>query len=201
MSDKGSDAIEPAKTPLTPDERRLLGIGHPDYEFPKEVHNLLVAANTTNITLSGMADSKASILLGASFVVFSLSIGNIAEGKADFPLLVLTSFSFIATIFGVLTVRPNRMRKAKVPVSGNKVNILFFGSYIDCPREEYVDEVMRVLSSEEETYRRLARDLWDHGHILRDDKYRWLYWSFTFFLYGMIATAVSLVVELVFLRH
>ena len=38
-----------------------------------------------------MADTKASILLGASFVVFSLSIGSIAEGKASFPLLVLTT--------------------------------------------------------------------------------------------------------------
>jgi hypothetical protein len=201
MSDKASNPIEPSKAPRSADQPLPLGVGDPDYEFPKEVHNLLMAANSTNMTLSEMADSKASILLGASFVVFSLSIGNISQGKADFPLLVLTSFSFIATVFGVLTVRPNRMRKAKAPVAGKKVNILFFGSYIDCPREEYVDEVMRVLSSEEETYRRLARDLWDHGHILRDNKYRWLYWSFTFFLYGMIATAVSLIVELVFLRH
>ncbi|QIK95304.1 hypothetical protein G7076_01320 [Sphingomonas sp. HDW15A] len=197
---EGKSAIEPSKVPLTPDERRLLGIGHPDYEFPKEVHNLLMAANQTNMTLSEMADSKASILLGASFVVFSLSIGSIAEGKINFPMLVLTLFSFIATIFGVLTVRPNRMVKARVPIPGKKVNILFFGSYIDCPREEYVDEVMRVLSSEEETYRRLARDLWDHGHVLRDNKYRWLYWSFTFFLYGMVVTAVALIVQLVFLN-
>lgn len=191
--------IEPSRVPLSPDERRLLGVGHPDYEFPKEVHNLLMAANTTNMTLSEMADSKASILLGASFVVFSLSIGSLAEGKINVPMLVLTLFSFIATIFGVLTVRPNRMRKSKIPLTGPKVNILYFGSYIDCPREEYVDEVMRVLSSEEETYRRLARDLWDHGHVLRDNKYRWLYWSFTFFLYGMVVTAIALVVQLLFL--
>ena len=60
--------------------------------------------------------------------------------------------------------------------------------------------MIKVLSSEEETYRRLARDLWDHGHLLRDDKFSWLYWSFTFFLYGMIVTAVALVIQLVFLR-
>jgi hypothetical protein len=197
---EGKPEIEASKVPLSPDERRLLGVGHPDYEFPKEVHNLLMAANQTNMTLSEMADSKASILLGASFVVFSLSIGSLAEGKINVPMLVLTLFSFIATIFGVLTVRPNRMFKSKVPLTGPKVNILYFGSYIDCPREEYVDEVMRVLSSEEETYRRLARDLWDHGHVLRDNKYRWLYWSFTFFLYGMVVTAVALIVQLIFLN-
>ncbi len=192
-----TDKAASAPRPLTPDERRLLGVGHPDYEFPKEVHNLLIAANTTNMQVSEMADSKASILLGASFVVFSLSISDIADGKASTPILVLTLFSFIATIFGVLTVRPNRMRKAPKPIPADKVNILFFGSYIDCPREEYVDEVMRVLSSEEETYRRLARDLWDHGHILRDTKYKWLYWSYSFFFWGMIITASAVVGQLI----
>src|SRR5688572_16445219 len=84
-----------------------------DPVFPKEVHNLLVAANATNITLSGMADTKASILMGASFVVFSMSISDISEGKASLPLLVLTTFAFIATVFGVLTVRPTRLPVAK----------------------------------------------------------------------------------------
>ncbi len=169
--------------------------GDAGYEFPKEVHNLLVLANTTNITLSGMADTKASILMGASFVVFSMSISDLADGKVSAPLLVLTMFSFCATILGVLTVRPNRMRKADLPA--DKVNILFFGSYINTPREEYVDEVIKVLSSEEETYRRLARDLWDHGHVLRDDKFSWLYWSFTLFLLGMLVTAGAVIASLV----
>jgi hypothetical protein len=185
-----------AKTPISVEERRTLGVGHPDYEFPKEVHNLLVLANSTNITLSGMADTKASILMGASFVVFSISIGDIAEGSASLPVLVLTLFSFIATVFGVLTVRPNKMAKSKQNIPADKVNILFFGSYVNTPREDYVDEVIKVLSSEEETYRRLARDLWDHGYVLRDDKFRWLYLSFTVFLWGMVGTAAVVVATL-----
>ena len=168
--------------------------GDPDYVFPKEVHNLLIAANTTNITLSGMADTKASILMGASFVVFSMSIGDIADGKASLPLLVLTLFSFVATVFGVLTVRPNRMKAKPIPIE--KANILFFGSYTNVPRDDYVDAVIAVLTSEEETYRRLAADLYDHGKLLRDDKYRWLYYSFTAFLVGMVVTAAAVVIEL-----
>jgi hypothetical protein len=175
---------------------RKLNPGDPDYEFPKEVHNLLVLANTTNITLSGMADTKASILMGASFVVFSMSIGDLAAGKATLPLLVLTLFSFVATVFGVLTVRPNKMPDKPIPIE--KANILFFGSYTNAPRDDYVEEVIKVLSSEEETYRRLARDLYDHGLVLRDDKFRWLYWSFSVFLFGMLITAAAVTIELVF---
>ena len=185
MTDEAERAQD--KAPLKP--------GDPDYVFPKEVHNLLVLANTTNITLSGMADTKASILMGASFVVFSMSIGDLAAGKATFPLLVLTLFSFIATVFGVLTVRPNKMPDKPIPIE--KANILFFGSYTNAPRDDYVDEVIKVLSSEEETYRRLAKDLYDHGLILRNDKFRWLYWSFTAFLIGMLVTAAAVTIELV----
>lgn len=188
---------ETKREPLSSDERRMLGPGHPDYEFPKEVHNLLVAAYEGNLAMSEMADNKASILMGASFVVFSLSISDIAEGKASLPLLVLTIFSFVATVFGVLTIRPNRMRASKTPIPRDKINILFFGSYANARREDYVDEMLKVLSSEEETYRRLTRDLYDHGKVLRDDKFSWLYWSFTLFLLGMVLTAGAVVWELV----
>ena len=175
---------------------KKLGPGDPDYVFPKEVHNLLVAANATNITLSGMADTKASILMGASFVVFSMSIGDIADGKVSLPLLVLTLFSFVATVLGVLTVRPNRMKVSKTPIPREKINILFFGSYTNARREDYVDEMIEVLSSEEETYRRMTQDLYDHGKLLRDDKFSWLYWSFTLFLVGMVVTAIAVIYQL-----
>lgn len=167
-----------------------------DPVYPKEVHNLLVAAYEGNLAMSEMADNKASILMGASFVVFSLSIGDIAEGKANLALLILTIFSFVATVFGVLTIRPNRMRPSKVPIPPEKINVLFFGSYANAKREDYISEMLRVLSSEEETYRRLTSDLYDHGKVLRDDKFSWLYWSFTFFLVGMLATAIAVVLDL-----
>lgn len=183
-----------ATNPLTPDERRMLGIGHPDYEFPKEVHNLLIAAYEGNWALSEMADNKASILMGASFVVFSLSIADVAQGKASFPLLVLTLFSFAATVLGVLTVRPNRLPRFKL--DPNNVNIMFFGSYSNISREEYIEQVIKILSSEEETYRRLAKDIYDHGCILRADKYRWLYWSYTLFLVGLVITFGALLLNL-----
>ena len=188
----------PTATPLTPDERRTLGLGNPDYEFPKEVHNLLIAAYDGNWALSEMADNKASILMGASFVVFSMSISDIADGKASLPLLVLTLFSFIATVFGVLTIRPNKMVVTKTPIPPEKINILFFGSYTNANREDYINEMMKVLSSEEETYRRLTADLYDHGKVLRDDKFSWLYWSFTLFLLGMVLTACAVVYQLLF---
>ena len=73
---------------------------------------------------------------------------------------------------------------------------MFFGSYANISREEYINQVVKVLSSEEETYRRLAKDIYDHGCSLRADKYRWLYWSYTLFLVGLVVTFGSLLLKL-----
>ena len=169
--------------------------GDPNYVFPKEVHNLLVAADSGHFALSAMADNKSSILMGASFVVFSLSIGDIAEGKASLPLLLLTAFSFLATLLGILTVRPGPMKNWKV--TPDKANLLYFGSFANISRDEYVEQMIKVLSSEEETYRHLARSVYDHGCILKREKYRWLYWSYTFFLTGLVLTGLAVIFELV----
>jgi hypothetical protein len=168
--------------------------GDPGYVFPKEVHNLLVAADSGHMALSEMADNKSSILMGASFVVFSLSISDIADGKASLPLILLTAFSFMATLLGIMTVRPGRMRRWSV--TPETANLLYFGSFANISRDEYVERMIKVLASEEETYRHLAGSIYDHGCILRREKYRWLYWSYTFFLTGLIATGLAVVWEL-----
>ncbi|MCW3796747.1 DUF5706 domain-containing protein [Sphingomonas sp. BN140010] len=172
--------------------------GDPGYVFPKEVHNLLVAADVGHMALSEMADNKSSMLMGASFVVFSLSIGTISEGKASLPLLLLTLFSFMATLLGILTVRPGRARKWKV--TPETANLLYFGSFTNISRADYVEQMIKVLSSEEATYRHLAGSIYDHGCVLKREKYRWLYWSYTFFLTGLVVTGLAVVWELALRR-
>jgi len=162
--------------------------------FEPEYINVLVSAHAGNLELSNMADSKASILLGASFVVFGLSISDIAAGQASVPLVVLTLFSFIATVLGVLTVRPARIRDWKV--DPGKSNIMFFGSFTNVTREQFVEQCVDTLASPEESIRAMARDIYDHGQLLKKDKFRWLYWSYTAFLWGMWITALVVVADL-----
>jgi hypothetical protein len=196
MSEQEQAAYPPASTeaPAAPVSSRP-PIDHPDYEFPKEVHNLLVTAQQGHVALSAMADSKASILMGATFVVFTLTIGEIMEHKATASLLLLAGFSFAATIFSVLAVRPNPMKPPAEYRPG--LNLLFFGSFAGLPEEEYIDRIIGVLRSEETTYRTMARDLFQNGKFLHLNKYRYLTMAYTVFLIGLIATLIAFVVELV----
>ena len=170
----------------------------PEFVFEPEYINVLISAHAGNLELSNMADSKASILLGASFVVFGLSISDIAAGKASVPLVVLTLFSFIATVLGVLTVRPARLRDWKV--QPGKANIMFFGSYTNVTKDEFVEQCVRTLADPEASMRAMAADIYDHGKLLKSDKFSWLYWSYTAFLWGMWITAVVVVGDLLFVR-
>ena len=170
----------------------------PSFVFEPEYINVLISAHAGNLELSNMADSKASILLGASFVVFGLSISDIAAGKASVPLVVLTLFSFIATVLGVLTVRPARLRDWKV--QPGKANIMFFGSYTNVTKEEYVEQCVRILADPEASMRAMAADIYDHGKLLKSDKFSWLYWSYSAFLWGMWITAAVVVADLLIFR-
>lgn len=168
----------------------------PDFVWEPEYINVIISAHAGNMELSNMADSKASILLGASFVVFGLSISDIAAGKASVPMIVLTLFSFVATVLGVLTVRPARLRDWKV--TPGKANIMFFGSYSNVTKEQYVEQCVRTVADPEASVRAMAADIYDHGKLLKSDKFSWLYWSYTFFFYGMVVTAMVVIGQLIF---
>jgi hypothetical protein len=174
-------------------------VGHPDYEFPKEVHNLLVTAQTSHVALSAMADSKASILMGATFVVFSLAIGQITSDKPTLSLLLLAGFAFLATVFSVFAIRPQLMTPPKVV--GPDTNLLFFGQFSGLKEDEFIDNIIDVLRSEEKTYRTMARDLYQNGRVLQVKKYRYLSYAYTTFLVGLTLTGISFIFELILAKN
>ena len=172
--------------------------GHPDYEFPKEVHNLLVTAQTGHVALSSMADSKASILMSATFVVFSLAVGQITTNTPTVSMSLLAIFALISTILSVLAIRPRLLTPPKTV--GPKTNLLFFGSFSGLDEEDYINHVVGILRSEEDTYRAMARDLYQNGRVLQFRKYRFLSHAYTTFLIGLGVTTAAVVVETIVAR-
>jgi hypothetical protein len=162
-----------------------------NYEFPKEVHNMLVAAQASHVQYSAMADSKASILMGASFVVFSLTLGQMQSNDISLPMLVLGSFSFLATVLSVLAVLPEIGGKSKLGAP----NLLFFGVFSHMKENDFVDLLVDQMRSEEKVYRMMARDLHQNGSILQRHKYRYLRYAYRTFLIGIVATALAFVVQ------
>lgn len=157
--------------------------------FPANMVNVVRTAQQIHAQLSQMADQKANMLLAATFVVFTISIGQVPRMAEPLPLLLLGGGAFFSAIFAVLAVLPAAHFK-----TGGDINLLFFGSFSQIGEAEYLDRVIHELEDEEAAFRMMARDLYQNGIVLERKKYRLLGYAYRIFLAGLVASAVAFVV-------
>ena len=79
---------------------------------PNAIHTLRTMQLST-LALSQMADQKASMLMGASFVVFSLAVGRTLAGEVAWPLAILALFAFLSALCAAIAVMPTIGRIAR----------------------------------------------------------------------------------------
>jgi hypothetical protein len=158
--------------------------------FPANAIHLIRTAQQIHVQLSGMADQKASILMGASFVIFTLAIREAETARPPLPLLILGASAFLAAVCAALAVVPAvRVR------GGGKVNLLFFGSFAQLDEEDFLDRITDVMRSDEAACRAMALDLYQNGCVLARKKYRLLGWAYRIFLLGMTAALAAFIVQ------
>lgn len=159
--------------------------------YPPNAVHLMRTTQLAQLQLSAMADTKASMLMGAAFVIFTITIGQARNGGAPIPLLILGGAAFFSAIFAVLAVLPmTKKRKA----SGGERNILFFGVFSQMGEEEFIDEITARLHSDDSVYRTMARDIHQAGSVLQNKKYRMLAYAYRIFLAGLVASCVSYII-------
>ncbi|MBB5685404.1 Pycsar system effector family protein [Sphingobium boeckii] len=156
---------------------------------PHAIH-LVRTAQQINVSLSQMADQKASILMGATFVVFSISVGQARSGGFSLPLSVLALFSFLSAMLAVFAVLPSI--KGKAP--GNP-NLLFFGVFTQMAEEEFAESVLERLHADETVFRTMLRDIYQNGQVLQNKKYKYLGLAYRTFLIGLVLTFLSFVAQ------
>jgi len=159
--------------------------------YPVNAAHMMRTTQLAQLQLSAMADAKASLLMGATFVIFTITIGQARGGQAPLPLLILGGAAFFAAIFAVLAVLP--------VTSGGKPkgepNILFFGVFSRMEEEAFIDEVTSRLKTDDLMYRTIARDIYQAGCVLQNKKYRMLAWAYRIFLAGLVASCAAFVLQ------
>lgn len=146
------------------------------------------------LTLSQMADQKANMVMGASFVVFTLAVGQARAGTMLLPITILASGAFVAAICAILCVLP-KVTKAGEVKDGND-NLLFFGIFTHMSEEEFSDRVIAAMRTDESTYRTMLRDIYQNGQVLACKKYRYLGYAYRAFLTGLVGSFAAFLFEL-----
>jgi hypothetical protein len=159
--------------------------------YPVNAAHMMRTAQLAQLQLSAMADAKANILMGAAFVIFTITIGQARGGQAPLPLLILGGAAFFSAIFAVLAVLP--MTKGKR--TSGRPNLLFFGTFSQMEEEAFIDEVTARLRTEDSIYRTMARDIHQAGTVLATKKYRMLGYAYRIFLLGLVASCAAFVIQ------
>jgi hypothetical protein len=168
---------------------------HEPGTIPENAIEMMVATQQAHIQLSQMADQKASILMGTTFVIFTIAVGQSNyQSPAFYPLLVLGGFSFAAAVLAAIAILPAISSKSVGPV-----NLLFFGSFKRFTEEQYVERILDVLRHDESIYQTMARDIYQNGTVLFKRKYYWLGYAYRVFLIGLTASLLTFLVQVI--RH
>jgi hypothetical protein len=158
-------------------------------QYPVNAAHLMRTTQLAQLQLSAMADHKASILMGATFVIFTIAIGKAQGASAPLPLLILGGAAFFSAICAVLAVLP-----VTRPRAGAEANILFFGAFTQMEEEAFIAQLLARLDSDDSIYRTMARDIYQAGTVLQSKKYRMLGWAYRIFLVGLVASCAAYVV-------
>jgi hypothetical protein len=156
---------------------------------PANAIHLIRTTQQAHYTLSQMADQKASILMAATFVIFTITIGQAKQGTQPPPaLVVLGGFAFIAAVLTMLAVLPAIGTKP-----GGKTNLLFFGSFTQLDEEDYVRRMLIALETDDSIFRAMATDIYQNGTVLARKKYRLLGYAYRVFLVGLTASLLTFI--------
>jgi hypothetical protein len=158
---------------------------HEPRKLSVQAVHLVRTATQTNLSLSQMADQKASILMGATFVVFTIAIGQARGGAVPISLLVLAGFAFLSAMCAVAAVLPSISSRGS---GAERPNLLFFGTFTQWDEDEFAERVLAELGDDERIYRTMLRDIHQNGMVLQHKKYRFLRLAYLLFLTGLIVT-------------
>ena len=164
-------------------------------KFGGDAIQAIRTASQAQYHLSAMADRKASMMMGASFVVFTICVAQATSRghlplPLPLPLMVLGVSAFLAAVISATAVMPT-IHAAK-DLQGER-NLMFFGGFADMKEDEYVAEMLNRLAVQEKFLAMVARDVYQNGQVLAHKKYRLLKYAYSIFIIGLFASMAAFV--------
>ena len=160
----------------------------PGVSHANAIH-LLRTMQQHHVTLSAMADQKASIIIGVNSVVFALVVKEAATNPA---LLVLAASSGLAAVLCMLAVLP-KLGGGNGPAA--PPNLLFFGGFTQMSEADWIGWLDRTNADDHAIQVAMARDVYQLGQVLAQKKYKYLGWGYRVIIGGLIATFVVFLLQ------
>ncbi len=164
------------------------------------VDNILRVNHGNQMRLGLMADAKANIMITVASIVFSITIANLDNEVMRWPLLAFAFGSFFSLLFAIFAIIPSTDYPTKkgsneIDRDSPLFNPLFFGHFAHLPIEEYKEDYANTLMTDDKVYDAMAGDIYGQGKVLALNKYKFLKWSYTSFLWGMSGAIIVFIAQ------
>ena len=164
------------------------------------VDNILRVNHGNQMRLGLMADAKANIMITVASIVFSITIANLDNEVMRWPLLAFAFGSFFSLLFAIFAIIPStdyptKKGSKEIDRKSPLFNPLFFGHFAHLPIEEYKEDYANTLMTDDKVYDAMAGDIYGQGKVLALNKYKFLKWSYTSFLWGMSGAIIVFIVQ------
>ncbi|MGE4017690.1 MAG: Pycsar system effector family protein [Cyclobacteriaceae bacterium] len=171
--------------------------------FPERgIETMFRITAENHITLSGMADTKANIMVSINSIILSVVVSVLFRKFEEFPnllipTLMLVTACLITIVFAVLATRPkiSSGKFSEEDIKQKRTNLLFFGNFHGMKLEQYQWGMGELMKDADYLYGSLTKDIYYNGKVLAR-KYRYLRWSYTTFMFGFVASIIAFIVAL-----
>ncbi|MDB5234732.1 MAG: metal-dependent phosphohydrolase [Hymenobacter sp.] len=172
---------------------------------------------SNHMKLSDMADKKASMMIQLNAVLISVIItylgANMGKAAAFSPMLrgnpvltipisilLVTALGSVTT--AILSAQPDVtafkwLKKSPQIATNRRVNLLFFGQFTKLNLDNFQGGMRELMRQKEGLYTNMITDIYYLGEVLTR-KYALLRSSYTIFMVGLILTALSFGIALLY---
>ncbi len=156
-----------------------------------------------HVTLSGMADTKANIMISINTIILSIIVSVLFRKLGEYPHLLVPTLMLVATclvtiVMAILATRPN-VAKGKFTIKDiqdKKANLLFFGNFHNMELKEYEWGMREMMKDYDYLYGSMIKDIYFLGKVLAR-KYKWLRLSYTIFMFGFVSSILIFLMQMI----
>lgn len=175
-----------------------------DKKPSRGIETMFRITSKNHLTLSGMADTKANIMISINSIILSILVSVLIRKFGEYPnlilpTLILVGVSLAAIVFSVLATRPNVSSGTftQDDILNKRTNLLFFGNFHGMRMQDYLWGMKEMMKDGDYLYGSMIKDIYFLGKVL-GKKYRMLRISYTIFMFGFVIAIITFLLAVVF---
>jgi predicted metal-dependent HD superfamily phosphohydrolase len=157
----------------------------------------------THVEFSGMADSKANIMISVNTLLLTAIIAILARKLDTNPHLILptaliTVVSLVTLIYAVVVTRPKITSGVftEKDIRNKDTNLLFFGNFFRMDLGTFEWGMKEMMKDREYLYGSMIKDFYFLGQVL-GKKYLYLRICYNIFMYGIIISVIAFAIAII----